>query len=76
MLPKGDYKVIDDWFVFGLRGTGSKGVVVEDAFVPNHRICGLADMIMGKTPGSQVHSSPLYKASVWGMAVFLLEVGG
>jgi alkylation response protein AidB-like acyl-CoA dehydrogenase len=24
MLPKGDYKVIDDRLVFGLRGTGSK----------------------------------------------------
>ena len=73
MLPKGDYKVIDDWFVFGLRGTGSKGVVVEDAFVPNHRICGLADMIMGQTPGSQVHASPLYKASVWGIIPFTIS---
>ena len=73
MLPKGDYKVIDDWFVSGLRGTGSKGIVVEDAFVPNHRICGLADMIQGKTPGSQIHDSPLYKASVWGIIPFTIS---
>jgi 3-hydroxy-9,10-secoandrosta-1,3,5(10)-triene-9,17-dione monooxygenase len=73
MLPKGDYKVIDDWFVFGLRGTGSKGVVVEDVFVPNHRICGLADMLQGTTPGSKVHDSPLYKTSVWGIIPFTIS---
>jgi alkylation response protein AidB-like acyl-CoA dehydrogenase len=73
MLPKGDYKVIDDWYVFGLRGSGSKGVVVEDVFVPNHRICGLADMIQGTTPGSKVHDSPLYKASVWGIIPFTIS---
>ena len=73
MLPKGDCKVIDDWFVFGLRGTGSKGVVVEDVFVPNHRICGLADMIQGATPGSKVHDSPLYKASVWAIIPFTIS---
>ena len=73
MLPKGDYKVIDDWFVFGLRGTGSKGVVVEDVFVPNHRICGLAEMIQGTTPGSKIHDSPLYKASVWGIIPFTIS---
>ena len=73
MLPKGDYKVIDDWFVFGLRGSGSKGVLVEDVFVPNHRICGLGEMIQGTTPGSKVHDSPLYKASVWGIIPFTIS---
>jgi 3-hydroxy-9,10-secoandrosta-1,3,5(10)-triene-9,17-dione monooxygenase len=73
MLPKGDYKVIDDWFVFGLRGTGSKGVVVDDVFVPNHRILGLADMIQGTTPGSRVHDSKLYKASVWAIIPFTIS---
>jgi 3-hydroxy-9,10-secoandrosta-1,3,5(10)-triene-9,17-dione monooxygenase len=73
MLPKGDYKVIDDWFVFGLRGTGSKGVVIEDAFVPNHRICAMADMIQGTTPGTHVHDSPLYKASAWAIIPFTIS---
>lgn len=73
MLPKGQYQVIDDWYVFGLRGTGSKGVVAEDVFVPNHRICGLADMIKGAAPGSQVHDSPLYKASVWAVIPFTIS---
>jgi alkylation response protein AidB-like acyl-CoA dehydrogenase len=73
MLPKGDFKVIDDWFVFGLRGTGSKGIVVEDVLVPSHRICGLAEMIQGTTPGSRVHDSALYKASVWSIIPFTIS---
>lgn len=37
LLPRSDYTIVDDWFVFGLAGTGSKSVVVEDAFIPDHR---------------------------------------
>jgi 3-hydroxy-9,10-secoandrosta-1,3,5(10)-triene-9,17-dione monooxygenase len=73
MVPKSDCKAIDDWFVFGLRGTGSKGLVVEDVFVPNHRICALADMMQGTSPGSRVHDSPLYKASIWSIIPFTIS---
>jgi alkylation response protein AidB-like acyl-CoA dehydrogenase len=73
MIPKAECKVIDDWFVFGLRGTGSKGLVIEDVFVPNHRICSLADMVQGTTPGSKVHASPLYKAPVWAIIPFTIS---
>jgi alkylation response protein AidB-like acyl-CoA dehydrogenase len=73
MVPKSEAKVIDDWFVFGLRGTGSKGIVIDDRFVPNHRILALADMLRGTTPGSRVHESPLYKASVWSIIPFTIS---
>ena len=73
MIPKGEAKVIDDWFVFGLKGTGSKGLVIDDVFVPNHRILGLAEMLQGTTPGSRVHASPLYKFSVWGIIPFTIS---
>ena len=73
MIPKTDAKVVDDWFVFGLRGTGSKSVVVDDLLVPNHRILGLAEMLKGVTPGSKVHDSPLYKTSVWAIIPFTIS---
>jgi alkylation response protein AidB-like acyl-CoA dehydrogenase len=73
MIPKIDAKVIDDWFVFGLRGTGSKSIVIDDLFVPNHRILGLAEMLQGITPGSKVHDSPLYKTSVWAIIPFTIS---
>jgi alkylation response protein AidB-like acyl-CoA dehydrogenase len=73
MVPKGDYKIIDDWHVFGLRGTGSKAVAVEDIFVPNHRICGLGEMVQGVAPGSKVHDSPLYKTSFFTIIPFTIS---
>lgn len=38
LLPRADYEVDQDsWDVFGLRGTGSKDLIVKDAFVPEYR---------------------------------------
>lgn len=38
ILPRKDYEIVDDsWDVVGLRGTGSKDVIVKDAFVPAYR---------------------------------------
>ncbi|GAT03926.1 acyl-CoA dehydrogenase family protein [Mycolicibacterium fortuitum] len=38
ILPRQDYEIVEDsWNVVGLRGTGSKDVIVKDAFVPTYR---------------------------------------
>jgi 3-hydroxy-9,10-secoandrosta-1,3,5(10)-triene-9,17-dione monooxygenase len=37
LLPRADYAIDDTWFASGLRGSGSKDVVVQTAFVPDHR---------------------------------------
>jgi alkylation response protein AidB-like acyl-CoA dehydrogenase len=36
-LPKGSYRILDTWYVGGLRGTGSHDIVVDDVFVPAER---------------------------------------
>jgi len=36
LLPRGDYEIVDTWFASGMRGTGSKDIVVRDVFVPGH----------------------------------------
>ncbi len=38
LVPKDECQVIDTWFVSGLVGTGSKDIVAEDVFVPDHRV--------------------------------------
>lgn len=38
VLPRSDYEIIDGtWDVIGLAGTGSKDVVVKEAFIPAYR---------------------------------------
>ena len=48
ILPRADYEILaDSWQVVGLRGTGSKDVVIQDAFVPAHRVIDPADLESG-----------------------------
>jgi len=73
MFPRSDVTIIDDWQVFGLRGTGSKSVAVQDVFVPDHRIIALGPLGDGTSPGSRIHASPLYKAPVWSIFPFSIS---
>ena len=61
LLPRSDYELIDDWFVSGLKGTGSKSVKVDDVFVPAHRVHRMSDAYRLQSPGNDVNTSPLYR---------------
>ena len=61
LLPRSDYAIDDTWFVAGLRGTGSKDIVVENAFVPEHRTHRLIDGFKRTSPGNEHNPAPLYK---------------
>jgi 3-hydroxy-9,10-secoandrosta-1,3,5(10)-triene-9,17-dione monooxygenase len=47
--------------VMGLIGTGSKDVVVDDAFVPAHRAVANSVGLGGPHPGSAVNPEPVYR---------------
>ena len=52
LVPRPDYEVLHDtWHVSGMRGTGSKDIVVEDAFVPPHRLLPLSKLGPGLRHG-------------------------
>ncbi len=61
LLPIGDVEIEDNWFVYGLCGTGSKNIIVHDAFVPAHRVLLFSDTRAGRSSGAQHHSNPLYR---------------
>lgn len=42
LISRDDYEIIDDWHVFGLKGTGSKSLKVNKAFIPAHRAHSMA----------------------------------
>lgn len=60
LVPISDYRVERNWDVLGLRGTGSHDIVVEDAFVPFHRVQRTNNTDMAATPGRLVNTNPLY----------------
>lgn len=61
LLPRSDYKIEDTWHVMGLKGTGSKDIVVDGAFVPEHRTHRLIDGYLRKSPGNEVNPAPLFR---------------
>jgi 3-hydroxy-9,10-secoandrosta-1,3,5(10)-triene-9,17-dione monooxygenase len=36
-VQRADFEIVDDWFVVGLAGTGSKKLILKDVFVPAYR---------------------------------------
>jgi 3-hydroxy-9,10-secoandrosta-1,3,5(10)-triene-9,17-dione monooxygenase len=61
LVPRSDYEIDDNWNVMGLRGTGSKNIVVGETFVPEHRTHRFSDAFMGHSPGNAVNPGPLYR---------------
>src|SRR5262249_10159818 len=61
LLPKKDYRIDDNWHVAGLKATGSKDIVVENVFVPEHRTHKLIDGYKRNSPGNALNTAPLYK---------------
>jgi len=61
LVPRSDYRIDDNWFVAGLCGTGSKNIVVEDAFVPEHRTHRFIDAFLSRNPGTEANPGPLYR---------------
>ena len=75
MVPRKDYEIIDDWQTLGMRGTGSRSVKIEKAFVPAHRVCSMAVAMPGhEFPGLRVHKNPIYKIPLAGFGGY--GIGG
>jgi len=72
LLPIDDVKLEDNWFTMGLAGTGSKNTVVANAYVPEHRIVFVANLLTGSAPGASVHANPLFRQSLLSVLPFAL----
>jgi 3-hydroxy-9,10-secoandrosta-1,3,5(10)-triene-9,17-dione monooxygenase len=79
LLPRSDYRIEDAWHVFGLQGTGSQDIVVERAFVPEHRTHKAVDGFLCKNPGQAENDAPLFRmpwAQVFVRLVSTAALGG
>ena len=67
LLPRADVDIEDDWYTAGLRGTGSKSIVVREAFIPEHRSVTFAAMLDGSAGASRYYQLPFQL--VWPMSL-------
>ena len=61
ILPRKDYEIVDgSWNVVGLKGTGSKDVIVRDAFVPAYRTMNATEVMDGTAQRKAGMTETLY----------------
>ena len=64
LLPRGDFRIVDTWFVSGLRGSGSKDIVVDDAFIPAHRVVEVTTAGATDLSGWELHGQGRYRVPI------------
>ena len=62
VVPRADVVLDDTWYTLGMRGTGSKDLVVTDAFIPGHRVMPTTPTFLGLSPHAK---APTYRLSVY-----------
>ncbi|MFE3447147.1 hydroxylase [Nocardia sp. NPDC059180] len=62
ILPRSDYEIVEDsWDVIGLRGTGSKDLIVRDAFIPSYRTLLASEVMDGTAVQRAGRTETLYR---------------
>lgn len=61
IVPRRDYRTVDNWQVAGLQGTGSIDIILDDVFVPAYRAQRMQDNFALKGAGQSVNTSSLYR---------------
>lgn len=78
VVPSTDFQILDDWDAAALKGTGSKTIVVDNAFVPDYRTESLFALNYGLARGFNEQQGGLYFlpfSSVFSLAFSAVAVG-
>jgi 3-hydroxy-9,10-secoandrosta-1,3,5(10)-triene-9,17-dione monooxygenase len=79
LAPRDEYEVVDTWFASGMRGSGSKDIVLTDVFVPAHRSLDPNRAGDGDWSGWDLHKRLSYRAPLrcltgWDLAAPLIGI--
>ncbi|MEV7007216.1 hydroxylase [Streptosporangium sp. NPDC051022] len=69
VLPRSDYTIVEDsWDVIGLRGTGSKDIIVDGAFIPAYRTIDAEEVAAGEIAAERAgRTETVYRLPFWSM---------
>jgi 3-hydroxy-9,10-secoandrosta-1,3,5(10)-triene-9,17-dione monooxygenase len=70
LIDRKDFSIVDNWDVVGMRGTGSRRVVVQDVFVPEHRVAPSPFFTSEVLPCT--HANPMYRGGV--LSLLMMEL--
>ena len=76
-VPRSECVIHDDWNTMGLRGTASRAVTIDKAFVPNHRAFALG-RVAGPNRSKVTQDGPLWRVplmTMQGLAILTPSVG-
>jgi alkylation response protein AidB-like acyl-CoA dehydrogenase len=73
LVPLSAGRIEDTWFVTGMRGTCSNTLVLENVFVPDHRVLDARSALEGTVPTEHVDEA-LYRSAL-GPVLILILVG-
>jgi 3-hydroxy-9,10-secoandrosta-1,3,5(10)-triene-9,17-dione monooxygenase len=71
LMPMGELRVEDTWFMAGMKGTGSNTIVASDVFVPAHRFLPYPDAFAG-TYRTEHTGEAVYRAALVPVTVLIL----
>jgi alkylation response protein AidB-like acyl-CoA dehydrogenase len=75
LVPKTDYRIDwQSWRPVGLAGTGSFDVIVDDVFVPDHRVLRFSDALGSTAPGAEANTNPSYRICLLTGVPFVLAM--
>ncbi len=66
LIPARDWVIEDTWFVSGMRGTGSKDIFVDGAFVPADRALPMNDFWGPNPPGGEPDAPFIWRLPLGG----------
>jgi alkylation response protein AidB-like acyl-CoA dehydrogenase len=61
MFGPGEFKVKDNWYAVGLKGSGSNNVVVNDVFVREEFTVRAAEFATGTAPGTKTNKGVMFR---------------
>jgi alkylation response protein AidB-like acyl-CoA dehydrogenase len=71
LVPEGEFQIVDNWQVSGMKGTGSKDVTVDGAVVPAHRIMPMVGL-NASSGAWQAHGRDSYRLPSMAILPFTL----
>jgi 3-hydroxy-9,10-secoandrosta-1,3,5(10)-triene-9,17-dione monooxygenase len=77
LVPRGEYEIVDDWQVLGMRSSGSKSVRAKDVFVPEHRALCMYEIRGGNEfPGARSNPNPMFRVPLAALGSHCLAGAG